>query len=417
MRFFLLGLALSLSLCLRAASPLPRVNPEEAGYSQAGIERMHRVLDKFVDDGSYAGYIVLLARDGKLVDWHAHGVKRLSSGEALAPNDIVRLFSMSKLITSSAILMLMEEGKLLLDDRIDKYLPALKDPKVYVGGSEEAPMLEAAGSPVTIRQLLNHTSGYYYDFSAKAPLDALINKSGIFDAQSMDDFVKRVSTLPLAHQPGTAFCYGISTDLLGAIVEKASGMPFDEFLESRIFRPLNMTDTGFSVPSEKLHRLARIHLRNKEGKLVEETFYTNEAEIVKRPAFCSGGGGLFSTAADYARFAQMLLNGGQLDGVRLLSRKTVELMTSNHIANLKVPHPFGQQDHGFGLGVRVLTDLGAGHSPGSVGCFGWDGMATTHIQIDPKERTVALLLFQHLPFEGGAVFPYFTNAYQSALAD
>jgi len=410
-----------MAVCAAAAPaswPLPVAEPAEVGVSAAGLDRLHATLDRAVDAGGYSGYIVLLARDGKVVDWRAHGVRRVSTGEALQKDDIVRLFSMSKLFTSTAVLMLMEEGKLKLDDPAEKFLPALKGAQVFVGGTAAAPVLEPAKSVPTIRQLLAHTAGYYYDFSATPALAAFYHKADLWSSANLDEFVAKAGRMPLAHQPGTAFVYGINTDLLGAIVEKASGMTFDAFIAQRICTPLGLQDTGFAVPESKRSRVAFIHEHDAQGKLVESAQGGyNDRLTVARPGLYSGGGGLFSTAADYARFAQMLLNGGQLDGVRLLSRKSVELMTRDHIASLAQPHPFGQRDHGFGLGVRVLTQPGESSSPGSVGCFGWDGMATTNVQIDPKERTVAIVLFQHLPFNEGEILSYYTNGYYSALAD
>jgi CubicO group peptidase (beta-lactamase class C family) len=411
-----------LSLCLicaqaqaQTAWPLPTVAPEAAGFSVKGLDRLHRAMDRTVEDGSHAGYILLLARDGKIVDWRAHGVRSVASKEPLAKDDIVRIFSMTKLFTSVGVLMLMEEGRLKLDDPVGLYLPALKNPKVFAGGTAEAPVLVEAQRPVTIRDLLTHTSGYYYDFTA-GPLLPFYQKAQVFEAQDLDDFVSRVATLPLAQQPGTAYRYSIATDLLGAVLEKASGQKLDAFLEQRICRPLGLKDTGFWIPEEKRKRLALIHQKGPDGKLAVEGFFNAERPTATR-GLRSGGGSLFSTAADCARFSQMLLNGGQLEGTRLLGRKTVELMTQNHLSGLADPHPFGIPSQGFGLGVRMITDLGQSPNPGSLGAFGWDGMASTRVQMDPKERLVAIVLYQHLPFNEGDAFSIFFNGAYSALAD
>jgi len=228
--------------------------------------------------------------------------------------------------------------------------------------------------------------------------------------------VARAATLPLAHQPGTAFCYSISTDLLGAVIEKASGQKLDEFFEQRIIRPLGLKDTGFWIPEEKRARLALIHQKGPDGRLQVEGYINRDRPTATR-GLRSGGGGLYSTAADYVRFAQMLLNGGQLEGTRILSRKTIELMTQDHLQGLADPHPFGAKALGYGLGVRVVTELGQSPTLGSKGAFGWNVLATTEVHMDPKERTVMILLYQHLPFNEGDVFSAFFNGTYAALSD
>lgn len=399
------------------AWPLPATAPAAAGFSVERLDLLHQHLRQLVDDGQYSGYVVLLARDGKIADWRAYGWQDVAAKTPMQKDTIVRIFSMSKLITSTAVLMLMEDGRLRLSDPVEKYLPALKDRKVFTGGTADAPVLVAADRPITLRDLLTHTAGYYYGetWSADPPLAELFKRGKINKAADLDDFVARVALLPLNDQPGTRFRYGINTDLLGAVIEKISGQRLDVFLQQRIFAPLDMRDTGFWVPAEKRGRLAVIYRRD-AGKLVPNAG-SNQNDVGPDHGVLRGGGGLYSTAADYARFAQMLLNGGRLGGVRILGRKTVELMTQNHIAHLADPHPIGARAMGFGLGVRVITELGESPALGSFGCFGWDGAATTHVQIDPKERTVALLLCQHIPFNEDDIFSYFTNGYYSALND
>ena len=411
------SLLLAVSVLAQSQQPLPQTTPAEAGFSAERLERLHSTLDRTVDDGSHAGYILLLARDGKIVDWRAHGFADITTQTPLQKDSIVRLFSMSKLVTTTAALILVEEGKLKLTDRVDQYLPALKNLKVFTGGTADAPTLEDARSPITVHQLLTHTAGLFYFFDAPPALVELQSRADIWTAPNFDEFVARVAKVPLADQPGTCFRYGISSDILGAIIEKASGQSFDSFVRQRISRPLGMVDTEFWVPPEKKGRLARIHSCDASGRL--GLYPGHESFLLENcgpgSGLRSGGAGLYSTAGDYARFAQMLLNGGQLDGVRILGRKTVEYMTRNHLSPYPGQHPFGALDQGFGLGVRVITDLGAGHTIGSVGTFGWDGYATTLVQIDPQERTVALLLYQHLPFNEGEVHVLFINGWYSAL--
>ncbi len=413
------ALALTILLALPAFAektpPLPSIAPAKAGFSADRLERLHQTLDRTVDDGSHAGYILLLARDGKIVDWRAHGFADITTRTPIQKDSIVRLFSMTKLVTSTAALILVEEGKLKLTDRVDQFLPALKNLKVFAGGTADAPVLVDAASPITIEQLLTHTAGTFYGFSEAPALIELQNRADLWTAPNLTEFVARVAKVPLAHQPGTAFAYGINTDLLGAVIEKVSGQSLDDFFQQRICGPLKMVDTAFWVPAEKRARIARIHRRDAAGQLVLETTENSDERCGPTHGLRMGGAGLYSTAGDYARFAQMLLNGGQLDGARILGRKSVELMTRDHIAHLAQPHPFGAVEQGFGLGVRVVTNLGRSPTLNSEGCFGWDGYATTTVQIDPKERTVALLLFQHLPFNEGDVFVPFTNGWYSTL--
>lgn len=419
MRLLLVLLALALATArAETSAPLPVASPDTAGVSTERLDTLHRNLRQAVDHGKYSGYILLLARDGELVDWRAHGWQDIEARTPMQRDSIVKIFSMSKIVTSVAVLMLLEEGKLKLSDPVEKFLPALKDRKVFTGGTADQPQLADAAHPFTVRELLTHTAGYYYDepWSSDAVPAELMKRAKIWDAANLDDFVTRVAAVPLHEQPGTRFRYGIATDLLGAIVEKVSGQSLDAFFQQRIFAPLGMSDTSFWMPPEKRARLAKVYNRDAAGKLVVNAGASEEFAGPDRPFF-SGGGGLYSTGADYLRFAQMLLNGGQLDEVRLLSRKTIELMTQNHIAHLSDPHPFGFRAQGFGLGVRVITDLSESAVLGSPGTFGWDGAATTNVQIDPIERTIAIVLFQHFPFNEDDVFATFTNGYYSALVD
>jgi CubicO group peptidase (beta-lactamase class C family) len=411
----LAGLFFCSPLAAEPTPPLPVTTPAAAGFSTAGLERLQRNLARTVDDGSHAGYILLLARDGKVVDWHAYGIADITTGRPLNRDAIVRIFSMSKLFTSAATLMLVEEGKLRLSDPVEQFLPALGKLQVCTGGTAEAPVLEPVRTPITIRHLLTHTAGFYYPFNAPPALAPRFNHSALRNAPDLTTYISQLAQYPLAEQPGTVYRYGIATDVLGAVIEKVSGQSLDTFFQKRICEPLGLVDTAFWVPPEKRHRLARIHTRGADGRLVLDTAENNDDRWGPNHGLREGGAGLYSTAADYARFAQMLLNGGTLDGVRVLGRKTVELFRQDHISHLSDPHPVGDRASGFGLGVRVTTRLGASHTLDSVGAFGWTGYATTTVQIDPQERTVALLLYQHLPYNEGDVFSLFTNGWYSAL--
>jgi len=326
---------------------------------------------------------------------------------------ICRVYSMSKIITSVGVLVLFEEGRFNLDDPVSKSLPELKDLKVMTGGTADAPQLEPLKRPITIKHLLTHTSGLIYDFSGGKELSKLYERANLWTGPALNDFITKLAKLPLQHQPGDAFTYGVNTDVLGALIEKISGKTLGAFLEERIFHPLGMKDTGFDVPPEKMSRLAKTYKHGADGKFVEaepiiETWPERGRGIE------SGGGGLFSTAGDYARFAQMLLDGGSLNGHRILGRKTVELMTANHMVTLPNNQAATRQK-GFGLGVEVTTDLGQLSMPSSIGQFGWYGAATTYCQIDPKEKIAAVAFVQHFPFNEHNFFAQFATGYYQAL--
>src|SRR5215207_4458895 len=316
---------------------------------------------------------------------------------------IFRIYSMSKLITSVAALILHEEGRLKLDDPISKYLPAFDKPKVLRGGTAKAPVLVAAKTPITVKQLLTHTSGYIYGFG-KDPIDTIYNDS----------------KMPLVQQPGQSFRYGISTDLLGAVIEKVSGQTLDAFIKSRITGPLGMKETSFTVPAERRARVAKVYTTGKDGQFEEpkplvpgNIPYPDEQGRL----FPSGGGGMFSTIGDYARFGQMLLNGGALDGVRILGRKTVELMETNHLTGLTRETLDSNDYDGFGLGGSVRISLARGARLGSVGQFGWSGAATTDFKIDPQEQLMTLVFTQHFPFNQHDLFWNALTLTYAALVD
>jgi CubicO group peptidase (beta-lactamase class C family) len=324
---------------------------------------------------------------------------------------ICRIWSMSKVITSVAVMMLVEEGKLALRDPVYQYIPELKGLKVLTGGTADKPELVDVVRPVTVKHLLTHTSGLTYNVGDH-PVAQLYNRKEIFKNRNLKEFIEKVASIPLFAQPGEKFNYGINTDVLGYLVQVVSGMPFDKFVQSRILTPLRMTDTFFEVPKEKLSRVAKTYTL-KDGKLSEsppDEFTQNATPVVPY-----GGMGLYSTIGDYSRFGQMLLNGGQLDGVRLLGRKTVELMTVNHLNDLAVPHIGGTGADGFGLGGSVRIDVAKSNIPGSVGQFGWDGAATTYFRLDPKERSVSIVFFQYLPLDRPALELFSTLFYQAIV--
>jgi len=410
----LIGFLLIFVTAPLSAQPLPEARPSSQQISAAGLQRMHGMLQRSLDAGQHAGFVLALARDGKLVDEWASGYRNLEKHLPMQTDTICRIYSMSKIITSVGTLVLCEEGRFRLDDPVADYLPELKDLKVMTGGTAEAPVLEPLKRPVTIKHLLTHTSGLIYDFDGTDALHQIYLNAKLWDGTSLKEFAEKVGKLPLKHQPGDAFSYGINCDVLGALIERISEMSFEDFLRQRIFGPVGMKDTSFDVPEEKMGRVAKTYKHGQGGKLVEAEPLINTWPEKGR-GLASGGAGLFSTVGDYLRFAQMLANGGQLEGKRILSRKMVELMTANHLLSLpEQAHAFSRAQ-GFGLGVEVQLDLGRGGLPGSPGAFGWYGAATTYCRIDPKEHTVAILLAQHFPFNEHKLFELFATGYYSAL--
>jgi len=393
---------------------LPTASPKAAGFDPARLEVMHATVKRFVDEGKHAGIITLLARNGKIVDFQTYGYRDVERQLPMERDTICRVYSMSKIITCVATLLLFEDGRFNLDDPVAKYLPELKDMKVWAGGTTDAPKLEPLKRPITIKHLLTHTSGLFYDFSAaNAELAKLSRDADLWSGPGLTNFTARLAKVPLMHQPGDAYTYGVNQDVQGALIERLSGKTFGAFLEERIFRPLGMKDTGFDVPPEKMNRLAKTYKHGPDGKFVEDKPIVETWPEAGR-GIEAGGAGIFSTAGDYARFAQMLCNGGTLDGKRILGRKTVELMTANHLVTLPNNQAASRQK-GFGLGVEVTTNLGQLSMPSSIGQFGWYGAATTYCQIDPKERLVAIAFAHHFPFNEHGFFAAFQTGYYQAL--
>jgi CubicO group peptidase (beta-lactamase class C family) len=375
---------------------------------------LHATTQRFVDQGQHAGMITLLARNGKLVDFQTYGYRDLEKKLPMERDTICRVYSMSKIVTSVGALILFEEGRFNLDDPVSKYLPELKDMKVMTGGTADAPQLEPSKRPVTILHLFTHTSGMIYDFSGGKELSVMYAKAELWSGPGLTNFLAKLATLPLQHQPGDAYTYGVNTDVLGALIERLTGQTLGAFFAQRIFQPLGMKDSGFDVPAEKLSRLAKTYEHKKDASGFVEAKPIIETWPEPGRGIESGGGGLFSTAADFARFAQMLLNNGTLDGRRILGRKTIELMTANHLVTLPNNQAAARQK-GFGLGVEMATDLGKLSVPSSIGQFGWYGAATTYCQIDPTEKLVAIALVQHFPFNEHNFFAQFATGYYQAL--
>lgn len=386
--FFALAFAIAL-----VAQPLPVSTPEKEGVSSERLKNLHARFDDFVKDGKRAGAITLVMRNGKIVDWKTYGYRDLEAKLPMEKDTICRIWSMTKVVTSVAVMMLVEEGKIVLADPVSKYIPEFKDVRVLTGGLADHPESVPAAKPITVKHLLTHTSGLTYTWGNDT-VSELYRRAEIFDVPNLKAFVGKVAKIPLTAQPGEKFNYGINIDVLGYLVEVASGMPFDKFVETRITGPLQMKDTHFVLPKEKLSRLAKTY-QVKDGKLVE----ADMGALKFNANVPFGGMGLYSTIGDYARFGQMLANYGQLNGTRLLGRKIVELMTVNHLNDLKVPSIDAIGAYGFGLGGSVHIDIAKGQIPGSIGDYGWDGAASTYFRMDPKEKLVALLFQQYMPFD------------------
>lgn len=399
---FLLSAVLALASVL--AQPLPLSNPEKEGFSPERIQRIHRYFEQLTASGERPGAITLIVRNGRIADWRAFGLRDVENRLPMEKDTIVHIYSMTKPITSAAVMMLAEEGKLSLDDRVDKFIPEFKALKVYKGGTVERPELEDPARPMTVKHLLTHTSGFSYGWG-NDNVSALYRKANPLGAPSLKEFIERLAALPLAFHPGERYEYSVSIDVLGYIVEVVSGEPFDTFVEKRITGPLKMQDTHFKLPESKRSRLAKIYSR-RDGKL--------EAQRgLQTGGVPYGGMGLYSTIGDYARFAQMLLNGGQLDGVRLLGRKTVDLMMMNHLEGLPRPTIGGDDSDGFGLGGAVRIHAAKSGRPATEGLFGWNGAASTYFRVDRKEKLALLLFLQWMPFDQPTLNTYETLVYQA----
>src|SRR5215218_356914 len=381
---------------------LPAASPESVGLSSERLQRVDRVMKEYVDQGRISGVVTIVVRHGKAAHLQSYGRLDVEKNAPMQKDTIFRIASMSKAVTSVAALMLLEDGRLLLSDPVSKFIPAYKNTTVAVapptGAASNSPVAVApAKREITIRDLLTHTSGVSY---GTGPAEVQYKAANIWMWYFADKnepilpVVERLAALPFDAQPGEKYIYGFNTDILGAVVEKASGTPLDEFCRTRIFEPLQMVDTSFFLPPAKRDRLAAVYM-TKDGGGIERAPnpQRGQGDYVDGPRKCfSGGAGLLSTAADYARFLQMLVNGGELDGVRLLSPKTVELATSNHVGTL-----FNEGNTGFGLGFEIVEHVGRSGRPGSVGEFSWGGAYYTSYWADPQEQIVAVFMSQMLP--------------------
>ncbi|MFT3791391.1 MAG: serine hydrolase domain-containing protein [Rudaea sp.] len=390
-----------------AAGSAPAIETDApAGFSATRLKRLDDFLQRVTGAHGYPGAVVLLARDGEAPTLRTYGYRDLARTEPMPVDAIFRIYSMSKTVTTVAVLMLLEEGRIGLDDPIAGYLPAFADVRVFAGGTADVPRLRAPARAITIHDLLTHTAGFATGAAGDEGRAALVERADLHAAASLDEYVARLARVPLAHDPGTRFGYdGMSIEPLARLVEVVGGQPFDRFVEARILAPLGMRDTGFSVPREKRARLVELVTSDADGRLVAADMRGVREPGAMLNAYPSGAGGLYSTASDYARFARMLLDGGTVNGVTLLGRKTVETMLRNHLANALLPAPGLHEGEGFGLGGSVVLDATRRGRLASDGAFGWSGAASTYYLIDPRERLVAILLAQYLPRNEGHDLP------------
>ena len=368
-----------------AADALPRAKPEAVGLSSERLKRLGEVLQREIEAKKFPGAVALVARKGKIAYFESFGLRDPNGSAAMTNDSIFRIYSMTKPWTSVAIMMLQEEGRLVLSDPASKFLPPLKGLKV----ADATGTLTPAAREMTIQDLLRHTSGLTYGARTTNPVVKDAYKKEQVDARDLTnaELIERLAKVPLVHQPGTAWEYSRSTDVLGRVVEVVADTTLGGFFQERIFRPLRMTDSGFWVAGEKQTRLAGAFATDPAtGEAI------NLLEVKAAPRYESGGGGGVSTAADYVRFAQMMLNGGQLEGRRLLSRTTVRLMTADHLG--KIADTARRPGYSFGLGFAVRTDYGLDPQSSSPGEFNWAGAGGTFFWVDPKEELVAILMTQ-----------------------
>jgi len=395
------GMFLTLAAGAGAAAAerlLPAVKPERVGISSARLEKIGALNRRYVDEGKLAGTVTLIARGGKVVHFEAVGVADLETGAPMTRDTLFRIYSMSKPITAVAAMMLYEDGAFQLRDPVSKFLPELKGLQLLDADGTLAPAGE-----MTMQQLLTHTAGLSYGFSPTDAVDQQYRENRLMESENLDTFIRTLATLPLRFEPGSRWHYSVASDVTGAVVERISGQPLDVFLRERLFEPLGMYDTFFDVPEDKLARLGTNHRWNRDTGALE-VLPASAYPRLYGTTFFSGGAGLVSTAADYARFAEMLRAGGALGDVRILGPKTVELMTMNHLPALVAPSGTGEQPGlgnlggfsgaGFGLGVAVVTDVPASGVMGSAGEYSWGGAAGTIFWIDPVEDLFVISMIQ-----------------------
>jgi CubicO group peptidase (beta-lactamase class C family) len=410
-------------------SAIGQVDAAAAGMSVERLGRIPAYFESYIQKKKLPCCAALVARGGQVAHLSFQGATEMGGSTPIGEDTIYRIYSMTKPVTSVAAMMLFEEGALRLDHEVHRYIPEFQDVMVLDGGTADAPKLRKPDRPMMVRDLFLHTSGLTYSFLQQATADEIYRKRKIEHIGWQGDlksFCSALAQAPLAFSPGDRWNYSNSTDVLGRVVEVASGMSLDQFFQKRIFGPLGMKDTFFSVPEDKIERLMACYSRNPTTGVITQSDPAGKASSYARaPNVLSGGGGLASTIGDYFRFCLMLLNGGELDGVRILSPKTLEFMTMNHLPGGKTLKDMGDKTFsesrmdgsGFGLGWAVTTDVVATTQPGSVGTFSWGGMASTFFWIDPVEDLIAIQMTQLMPSGAYPIRPQLQQLVYAAIEE
>ena len=408
---------LAFATTVNAGSTTAVVAPESVGVSSERLARLTSALQDEVQKKGKAGAIALIARNGQTAYLQAFGTADVGTGRKMQTDNYFRLYSMTKPVTSVALLMLYEEGKFQLSDPLDKYLPQFANVKVVAGEADGKMQLVDPKRKITVHDVFRHTAGFTYGFGSAA-LDNAYRAAGIDldKVNSLQELVDKLATVPLLYQPGERWVYSLAHDVQARLVEVISGMKFNEFVLKRITGPLGMKDTFFGIPADRAARFANTYGPDQKGglQLVDSPERGSDVPVSNYKRYTDkpfGGHSLASTITDYARFAQMLVNGGELDGVRILGRKTVELMTTDSLPPGVATGPGPGMR--YGLGVWVLASVGESGNVGSTGQFGWSGAATTHVVMDPREKMVALLFSQHMPTDFRFMERFETLAYQT----
>ncbi|MGK2740295.1 serine hydrolase domain-containing protein [Tepidicaulis sp. LMO-SS28] len=404
--------------------------PEELGLSSERLARIPNFFKAYVDRQKFFGFSTLVARQGQIAHFETVGLRDRENETPVERDTIFRIYSMTKPITSLALMMLHEEGKFQLTHEVARYIPAFDRLQVFDEGDRQSFTTKPCARAMTIRDLLTHTSGLTYGFMYAHPVDHLYRKAGLngagTDGMTLEEMVEKIADIPLLFSPGERWNYSMSTDVCGRLVEVLSGKPLDQFFRERIFEPLGMHDTGFTVPEDKLARFAANYERDQKTKEIRLADTADAKSTYARPqTFFSGGGGLVSTATDYLRFCQMMLNGGELEGVRLISPVTAEFMTLNHLPGGKTMREMdnsafsetGMDGAGFGLGFSVILDTAEAGLPVSPGAYSWGGLASTYFWIDPQEELIGIFMTQLMPSRSYPLRPQFQQLVYAAITE
>lgn len=404
---------------------LSEAQPETVGFSSQRLERLHVLLQKYVEDGELPGMVTVLARHGKIVDFRTYGKRDLSSGAPMEKDAIFRIYSMTKPITGVAMMILYEQGKWSPGDPISRYIPEFAHLKVFKGvDSGGKPVVEQPSHPPTMAELMSHNAGFTYGIFGNTPVDKMYRDAHVLGSANLHEMITKLAAIPLLYQPGTRWVYSVSVDIQGYLVEKLSGKTLREFMRENVFEPLGMNDTAFHIASDKLNRFATLYAANAEGRIEPSKGGNVAMDYSQEPTMPSGGGGLLSTTTDYLRFAQMLLNGGQLAGTRILAPSSVALMRTNRLPPAITNAQFGigffhiSPGFGFGFDFGVYTDPGfISHTVGK-GTYTWGGAAGTWFWIDPVNDIVFVGMVQRVLAAGSPDMDTVTHAsvYQALVS-